>query len=120
MSLLKLWGFSLKQNLKNPKPQETHGKKEEFLPKVITMFRCLKGGYKEDGDSLLARSHMEKMRGDGDRLLLGRFRLDTRGKFFTQRTTTSHGNCLPREVVDPPTSDAFTGCWAVLSRLCFC
>ncbi|PKU47465.1 rna-directed dna polymerase from mobile element jockey-like [Limosa lapponica baueri] len=30
---------------------------------LITMFQYLKGGYKEGGDSLFARSHMEKMRG---------------------------------------------------------
>ncbi|KAK4828431.1 hypothetical protein QYF61_026588 [Mycteria americana] len=68
------------------------------------MFRYLKGGYKEDGDSLFTRSHMEKMRGNGYKLLLGRFQLDTKGRFFTMRTT-SHGNNLPREVVDSPTLD---------------
>ena len=40
---------------------------------LITMFQYLKGGYKEDGDSLFTRSHMEKMRGNGYKLLLGRF-----------------------------------------------
>ena len=32
----------------------------------------LKGGYREDGDSLFTRSHMEKMKGNGYMLLLGR------------------------------------------------
>ena len=73
---------------------------------LITMFQYLKGGYKEDGDSLFTRSHMEKMRGNGYKLLLGRFQLDTRGKFFIMRTI-SHWNNLPREVVDSPTLDAF-------------
>ena len=73
---------------------------------LITMFQYLKGGYKEDGDSLFTRSHMEKTRGNGYKLLLGRFRLDTRGKFFTMRTI-SHWNNLPREVVDSPTLDTF-------------
>ena len=71
---------------------------------LITMFQYLKGGYKEDGDSLFTRSHMEKMRGNGYKLLLRRFQLDTRGKFFTMRTI-SHWNNLPREVVDSPTLD---------------
>ncbi|KAK4832113.1 LOW QUALITY PROTEIN: hypothetical protein QYF61_020740 [Mycteria americana] len=53
---------------------------------LITMFQYLKGGYKEDGDSLFTRSHMEKTRGNGYKLLLGRSRLDTRGKFVTMRT----------------------------------
>ncbi|KFV21981.1 hypothetical protein N340_05610, partial [Tauraco erythrolophus] len=41
----------------------------------------------------------------GYRLLLGRFQLDTRRKFFTR--TISHWNNLPWEVVDPPTLDTF-------------
>ncbi|KAK4816157.1 hypothetical protein QYF61_011539 [Mycteria americana] len=74
---------------------------------IITMFQYLKGGYKEDGDSLFTRSHMEKTRGNGNgKLLLGRFQLDTRGKFFTMRTI-SHWNNLPREVVNSPTLDIF-------------
>ncbi|GAB0179422.1 mitochondrial enolase superfamily member 1 [Grus japonensis] len=40
---------------------------------LITMFQYLKGGYKEDGDSLFTRSHMEKTWGNGCKLLLGRF-----------------------------------------------
>ncbi|KAK4815528.1 hypothetical protein QYF61_003220 [Mycteria americana] len=73
---------------------------------LITMFQYLKGGYKEDGDSLFTRSHREKTRGNGYKLLPGRFRLDTGGKFFTMRTI-SHWNYLPREVVDSPILDAF-------------
>ena len=73
---------------------------------LVTMFQCLKGGYKEDGDCLFERSHMEKMRGNGYKLLLGRFRLDTRGQFSTLRTM-SHWNDLPREVVDSPALDTF-------------
>lgn len=33
---------------------------------LITMFQSLKGGYKDVGDSLFARSPMEKMRGRGN------------------------------------------------------
>ena len=44
---------------------------------LITIFQYLKGGYKEDGDSLFTRKHMQKTRGNGCKLLLGRFRLDT-------------------------------------------
>jgi len=44
---------------------------------------------------------MEKMRGKGCKLLLGRFQMDTRGKFFTRRAI-SHRNKLSREVVDSP------------------
>ncbi|GAB0195104.1 hypothetical protein GRJ2_001975700 [Grus japonensis] len=40
---------------------------------LIAMFQYIKGGYKEDGDSLFTRSHMEKTRGNRCKLLLGRF-----------------------------------------------
>ncbi|KAK4823664.1 hypothetical protein QYF61_005016 [Mycteria americana] len=73
---------------------------------LITVFQYLKGSYKEDGASLFTSSHMEKTRSNGYKLLLGRFQLDTRGKFFTVRTI-SHWNNLPREVVDSPTLEAF-------------
>ena len=39
----------------------------------IAVFQYLKGGYKEGGDSEFTRSHTEKMRGNGYKLLLGRF-----------------------------------------------
>jgi len=39
----------------------------------MTVFHYLKGGYKEDGDSLFTRSHMEKMRGNEWKLFLWRF-----------------------------------------------
>lgn len=73
---------------------------------LITMIQYLKGGYKEDGDSLFMRSHMEKTRSDEYKLLLGTFQLDTRGKFSTVRTI-SYWNNLPREVVDSPTLNTF-------------
>ena len=70
------------------------------------MFQYLMGGYKEDGDSLFTRSHMEMMRGSGYKLLVETFQVDTRGKFFTKRTIT-HWNNLPKEVMDSPTLDTF-------------
>jgi len=73
------------------------------------MLQHLKGGYKEDEDCLFTTSHMEKMRVNGYKVLLGRFQLDTRGKFFILRTI-SHWNHLPRKVVDSPTLDTFKIC----------
>ena len=81
-------------------------KKRRLRGDLITTFHYLKGGYKEDGDSLFTRSHMEKTRSNGYKLLLGRFQLDTGGKLFTMKTI-SHWNNLPREVVDLPTLDTF-------------
>ena len=55
---------------------------------LIVAFQYLKGAYKQDGERLFMRVDSEGTRGNGFKLRQGRFRVDMRRKYFTQRVVT--------------------------------
>ena len=69
-------------------------------------FQYLKGAYKQQGERLFTRMDSKRTRGNGFKPRQGRFRLDIRRKFFTQRVVM-HWNRLPKEVVDASSLEAF-------------
>ena len=62
---------------------------------LTAAFQYLKGVYKQEEEWLFTRVDSDSTRGNGFKLRQGRFRLDIRKKFFTQRVLT-HWNRLPK------------------------